>query len=304
MANLEIDSLIRMAAFKWLKWQTDLHSEILSWSLLTQGFSFQGERVPLMGYTGIWKPKLCELPISITTTLKNPYQDDRTNEDFINYRYRGEDANHRDNRGLREIWRRQIPLIYFAGTLRKGYYQVFFPMYIEEDIPDQLMVRISRGSINSLIETRPLQEPETGYKKILRSYLTQEVKSRIHQREFRDQIIQVYRKQCAICRLRHTELLDAAHIIADTLPLGDAIIQNGISLCKIHHAAFDNNILGINPDFGIEVRKDVLQEEDGPMLQHGLKDFHNKKLILPFREEYYPDKERVEIRYAEFKRTG
>ncbi len=237
MENLERDSMVRMAAFKWLKWQTEIHGEILSWKLLTQGFSFQGEIVPLIGYTGIWKPKLCELPISITTTLKNPYQDDRTNEDFINYRYRGEDPNHRDNRGLRAIWQRQIPLIYFAGTLRKGYYQVFFPMYIEEDIPDQLMVRISRGAINSATGIGMLQEPGTEYKKILRSYLTHEVKSRIHQREFRDQIIQVYRNQCAICKLKHTVLLDAAHIIADTLPLGDAIIQNGISLCKIHHAA-------------------------------------------------------------------
>ncbi|MEI6457279.1 MAG: HNH endonuclease, partial [bacterium] len=304
MVNLEKDSLIRIAAFQWLKQKIDVYGDTLPWTLLTQGFSFQGERVPLIGYTGIWKPKVCELPISITTTLKNPYKDDRSNEDFINYRYRGEDSNHRDNRGLREIWQRQIPLIYFAGTRRKGYYQVFFPMYIEEDMPDQLMVRITSGAMTNTKEPGTVNEPLTEYNKLLRSYRTQEVKSRIHQQELRDQIIQVYRNQCAICKLKHTELLDAAHIIADTLPLGDAIIQNGISLCKIHHAAFDNNILGINPDFGVEVRKDVLQEKDGPMLQHGLKDFHKSNLILPYREAHYPDRERIEIRYAEFKRTG
>ncbi len=296
----ERDTLIRAASFIWLKEQTDKLGEVLPWKLLTNGFQFQGERVPLIGYTGIWKPKLCDLPISITTSLKNPYQDDRSNEGFINYRYRGEDPNHRDNLGLREIWRNQIPLIYFAGTRQKGFYQVFFPVYIEEDMPEILTAKISKGALSSLVEPSMVNEPEMEYKKLLRSYLTQEVKVRIHQREFRDQVIHVYREQCAFCRLKHTELLDAAHIISDNQPKGDAVIPNGISLCKIHHAAFDVNILGINPDLFIEVREDVLEEHDGPMLQYGLQAFHNQKLILPTRKEYYPDRERIEIRYNEF----
>jgi len=45
---------------------------------------------------------------------------------------------------------------------------------------------------------------------------------------------------------------------------------NGLALCKLHHAAFDANIIGVTPDLEVTVRLDVLQEIDGPMLQHGL----------------------------------
>lgn len=304
MSNLDKDPLIRAAAFNWLKEQTDKFGDVLQWKLLTKGFSVNGECVPLIGYTGIWKPKICELPISITTTFKNPYNDEPTSETYIDYRYRRGDPNQRDNRGLRELWKRQIPLIYFLGTINKGFYQVFFPVFIEEDLPEKSTVIISKGQLKQIDRYDIIKEPITEYKTLFKSYLTQEVKVRIHQREFREQVIHVYREQCAFCRLHHVELLDAAHIIGDSYDKGDAVIQNGISLCKIHHAAFDANILGINPDFRIEVREDVLLEHDGPMLEHGLKNFHEKEIILPFRKDYYPDQERIEIRYKEFKRVG
>ena len=51
-----------------------------------------------------------------------------------------------------------------------------------------------------------------------------------------------------LCKLRHAELLDAAHIIADANDEGLPIVPNGLALCKIHHAAFDKNIIGISPD--------------------------------------------------------
>ena len=84
-----------------------------------------------------------------------------------------------------------------------------------------------------------------------------------------------------MCRLRHEELLDAAHIIPDADPEGEPVVSNGLALCKIHHAAFDRQFLGITPDYVIEVRKDILQETDGPMFQHGLKDMHNTPLWVP-----------------------
>ena len=69
-----------------------------------------------------------------------------------------------------------------------------------------------------------------------------------------------------MCALGHRELLDAAHIIPDTDPRGLPVIQNGIALCKIHHAAYDRNILGIRPDYVVEIHQRLLDEIDGPML--------------------------------------
>ena len=82
--------------------------------------------------------------------------------------------------------------------------------------------------------------------------------------------------------------------------MGDPTINNGISLCKIHHAAFDSNILGINPDFIIKVRDDILSEIDGPMLKYGLQSMENNKILLPKKSSEWPDQERLEIRFQQF----
>jgi len=103
-----------------------------------------------------------------------------------------------------------------------------------------------------------------------RAYATINTEVRLHQQGFRFRVLTAYQHQCSLCRLKHPELLDAAHIIGDKEDIGDPIVQNGLSLCKIHHAAFDKNILGINPDYHIHVRNDILHETDGPMLKYGL----------------------------------
>jgi putative restriction endonuclease len=109
-----------------------------------------------------------------------------------------------------------------------------------------------------------------------------------------------YREQCSLCRLRHAELLDAAHIIEHTHSDGVPTVQNGISLCKLHHAAFDALMVGITPDYRIRVRQDLLDEIDGPMLQHGLRGINSSKLILPRRRELWPRQEALEFRYERF----
>jgi len=50
-------------------------------------------------------------------------------------------------------------------------------------------------------------------------------------------------------------------------------VPNGLALCKIHHAAFDMNILGIRPDHVVEIRTDVLEERDGPCCATAFKIF-------------------------------
>ena len=76
-----------------------------------------------------------------------------------------------------------------------------------------------------------------------------------------------------------------------------------MALCKIHHAAFDRYFLGVRPDYIIEVRKDILLERDGPMLQHGLKGLHEKRIILPTQKIQRPDPELLDQRYMMFKKA-
>src|SRR5262249_10191915 len=128
-----------------------------------------------------------------------------------------------------------------------------------------------------------------------RAYVTLTTQHRLHQQSFRMRVIHAYRKCCTICRLKHEELLDAAHILPDGHPKGEPWVCNGLALCKLHHAAFDSNILGVRPDLVVEVRDDVLEETDGPMLQHGIKECHEKKLlVLPALRELRPRPEFLE----------
>ncbi len=137
-----------------------------------------------------------------------------------------------------------------------------------------------------------------------RAYITTTLKRRLHQQAFRDRVLRAYRRQCALCRLRHEELLDAAHIIGDTEEGGDPVVPNGLALCKLHHAAFDRYFLGIRPDHVIEIRQDVLSEEDGPMLMHGLKGMHLQRIVLPGSRRDHPDPDRLAVRYQRFRQAG
>lgn len=117
---------------------------------------------------------------------------------------------------------------------------------------------------------------------------------------FRARVLAAYQSRCTVCQLRHSELLDAAHIIPDSKPHGSPVVPNGLAMCKIHHAAFDNNIMGVRPDLTVHIRQDVLEEIDGPMLRHGLQDMHNASLTAPRARDAKPRTEWLEERYAEF----
>lgn len=141
-----------------------------------------------------------------------------------------------------------------------------------------------------------------GAEEHVRKYLRVERNQRLHQRVFRSTVMRAYTTRCAVCSLRHGELLDAAHIVEDSHEFGVASVQNGLSLCKIHHAAFDANILGIRPDHVVQIRRDLLEEMDGPMLQHGLKERHDEKLmVLPSLRKEQPDKGLLELAYERFR---
>lgn len=296
---------IRLAAFDWLNEQLLLHGETLPRTLLAQGFPYHGDRVTLIGASGIWKPRQFEIiPISITSTVKGPYDDAFSEDGHLIYRYRGEDPSHRDNVGLQEAMRTRTPLIYFYGVI-PGRYLPVWPIFILENHPTQLYCLAAvdpayafHTSLTTRDEIYDNQRSESSLS--VRRYVLAYTKRRLHQTSFRERVIAAYDEHCALCTLRHRELLDAAHIIPDTEEFGEPIIQNGLSLCKIHHAAYDQNILGITPDYRIRMRNDILEEIDGPMLRYGLQELHDKSLFLPKKKGYWPDRDRLEIRYSKF----
>ena len=293
------DFPIRTAAFEWLNETRKIYGEILEFKLLQKGFVFNGLKISLLGPPGIWKPAACSFPLSIRTSVKGQYPDS-SNEDhsFIKYSYRGEDPNHSDNMGLGRAMENKIPLIYFKG-ISEGRYLVIYPAYIYSNRPKELTCYLQVGIPNEIINN-----VADIHENSVRSYYTREVLQRAHQQVFRDNVTRAYNCQCAFCRIKHMQLLDAAHIIGDKQEMGEPLIINGLSLCKIHHAAFDAHFMGVTPDYQIKVAEKILNESDGPMLKHGIKELHNSNLLLPTKKNFHPDKNRLEIRYNEFKKAS
>lgn len=300
--EVELDRRLRQAAMEWLDRRCTPDRPTVTRAEL-MGFRFDGRRVPLVDRgRGIRKPEGFSAALSIMTTFPKPgrprpYDDIPGEDGLLRYKYQGDNPQQYDNVALREAQHRQVPLIWFYGVAQ-GVYLPMYPIFIRAEEPQfkqfvvalcdaQLGVPI--GSVASLPQRR---------------YSERITRSRLHQPVFRAQVIRAYETACAMCRLRHASLLDAAHILADRHPEGVPAISNGLALCKIHHAAYDQNILGVRPDMVIQVRTDVLEEIDGPMLRHGLQDMHGVPLVLPRRTADRPDPAAVEERYETFRATA
>ena len=92
-----------------------------------------------------------------------------------------------------------------------------------------------------------------GDRALRREYAIVTTRKRLHQPVFRQQVLGAYRSQCAVCSLRHVELLEAAHIKEDNLG-GEPVVPNGVSMCVLHHRAFDKDVIGIRPGLHRRVR--------------------------------------------------
>jgi putative restriction endonuclease len=296
------DVKIRLAAFNWLTQQTDYHGDVLPRELLQQGFQFQDAHIPLLSPQGIFKPKLMELPLSITTSPNSPYDDHFDENNLLRYRYRGTNPYHRDNVGLRMAFERQRPLAYFHGIVPSRYLAVW-PVFIVGDDPANLTFTVAVDDPGRM-DLSPSGEMSVHDDSMARrAYITAIVRQRLHQRGFRERVLEAYRTQCAFCCLRHRELLDAAHIIPDIEEAGVPEVRNGIALCKLHHAAYDRFLIGVTPDYVLKVREDVRREKDGPILLHGLQALHDQKILLPRSQINWPDRDALDQRYGLFLET-
>jgi putative restriction endonuclease len=289
----------RAAAFRWLSEQVTHDNETLPRNLLAHGFPYLDTFVKLIGPQGIFKPAQIEyFPLSITTTTQGPYSDSfDPGGNFLLYSYRGTDPTFHENRRLRDAMRDRIPLIYFYSTVPSQYLPIF-PVYVVGDEPERLRFTVAADDLLHLRYERDDTDDN-----VRRRYITRTVRQRMHQRSFRDRVLRAYATQCSVCQLKHADLLDAAHITPDSDEQGEPIVSNGLSLCKIHHAAFDRNYFGVRPDYRIVVRPEILKEKDGPMLKAGLQQIDEVKLILPRRRRERPDPDRLRLRFERFEKS-
>jgi putative restriction endonuclease len=305
------DAQIRQAAFDAVSRMAFSRGGNLEAGDLRYGFVFGGERVPLINpQRGIFKPRQLGWLLSLRTVFPRSgariwYDDQReanrqiyAGDETIEYAFTGANPSAADNRWLREAMEEQTPVIYFLGSSPEKY-QPIIPTFVVGWDSSRLRVQLAFGAlIGASAAAIPPDAPE-------RRYALREIKQRLHQATFRDAVLQAYDGRCAISRLPERTLLDAAHIVMDTHEqLGQPIISNGLPLSKIHHAAFDSHLIGVDPDYRIHVSERLLELHDGPFLELGLKTIAGQLIRLPRRSADNPDRGRLAFRFEQFKKAG
>ncbi len=305
MSDSDRDTLMRMASFEHVRRLAEIHDHLTA-TEFEPGFMFEGERIPLINpRRGIFKPKQMQYLLSIKTVFPKPggkvwYDDQREvhrqiyeGDETIDYAFMGKNPDSADNRWLREAFEDQIPIVYFLG-IAPGRYQAMLPTFISGWNAKALKARVAFGMPDQEVLAPPGNALE-------RRYALRTVKQRLHQASFREAVITAYNGRCALSGLPEQRLLDAAHIISDTNEkLGQPIVPNGLPLSKIHHAAFDAHLIGIDPDYGLHVSDRLLDRNDGPMLE-ALKGLDGGNIRLPSRITDRPDQDRLAQRYERFK---
>lgn len=252
----------------------------------------QTRRLIDAGGAGIWNPRDLDGTLTIVSSPDGPYNDEEIEGGLLRYDYRaGSDAG--QNTKLRRAMDLGLPLI-LLRKIKPGVLVPVFPVYVTYDDQShrQFLVALDE-SLRFLVDPLHPSEPE-------RRYAQRVVRQRLHQPEFRARVIQAYSRRCAVCDLRHPELLDASHIVEDRDEAGLPVVSNGLSLCKIHHTAYDRDLLGISPDRIVHLNRDLLEEIDGPMLRHGLQEMHGREISIPSAQTEHPDPARLELRFQRF----
>ncbi len=108
--------------------------------------------------------------------------------------------------------------------------------------------------------------------------------------KFKPAVLRAYRNRCAVCGYA-LKLVDAAHIVPVSHPRSIDCVTNGLALCRLHHGAYDNGLLGIRSDFSIVVHPQVRTRLAELHLDSGLEDFTRRlpsQISLPTEIEVRP----------------
>jgi putative restriction endonuclease len=264
-------------------------------------FNYAGQKIRLIDLQGgIWNPgaswKVSDdlrATLSINTTNSGKYEDREFPGGLWKYDYQSGGTAGKNTK-MRKAMELQLPVIWFVQQ-NSGRY-IPYRVFIINDFPNEGYCLMSPDhSLAAASRSESLIE---------RKYAERIMKQRLHQPAFRARVISAYETKCAICRLGHGRLLDAAHIVPDSDENSSTSVTNGLSLCKIHHTAYDINIIGIDSNYTVHIQKDVLSESDGPMLEHGIKEMNLVKLWIPRSPKEQPDPEMLDLRFNDFLQTS
>ena len=158
------------------------------------------------------------------------------------------------------------------------------------------------ASVAELVNATPEEEKgfleeAQGENDLLRRHQVVQVVRAYRDAKFRPAVLQAYQYKCAVCRC-DLKLVEAAHIVPVSHPKSTDEVTNGLALCRLHHGAFDNALLGVQSDCSVVVNPLMVRRLRDIRLASALDEFRRRlprKIHLPFSLEARPDPENLRI---------
>ncbi len=300
---MDDDSKILSAAFRQIKALELLYEDSIPWGAIKEGFVYSGDKVLLANQVqGIFKPRIMiRGPMSIKTTIpkgnrENIYNDQLTSGGYYRYSLEEGDPHGERNVLLWQALNDKSPFIYFHAVA-PAIYKALWPCFVGKILPNEGYAEITIGKAS--LENEQIQRynlPD----EIESKYIVRETVVRLHQASFREAVLNAYHQRCAITGLPVPKLLEAAHIIADR-EVGDMqTVSNGIALSRLHHRAYDTNLIGIDPDYKVHVSQELRIDDGGPLLKSGILDYDGRELIVPKEKKLQPNRDYLARRFETF----
>jgi putative restriction endonuclease len=167
-----------------------------------------------------------------------------------------------------------------------------FHEHLDESVPksETALRELFEADENSELEVLPKEgirvrkRPPTGASEVIAS-----VKQRRGQEYFRDAVINNFGGRCGVTGLSVRELLIASHILPwGTHPAERWNVRNGLSLSRLHDAAFDRGLITFDDDLKLQLSPRLKRELSQPAVETNFGVFVSQPLDLP-NDAAWPD---------------
>lgn len=290
------DDAIRLAALNRVRELREMWGDSIPESELAKGVAYGGNVILLKGPQGIFKPRqLTDGPLTIMSTLGSKYEDELLDEaNTLRYDYAPPNREH-ENVGLKNLMAAGTPVILLKQVKGKPRpeYMVVAPLYVE-GFDDHLR----QFTLSTRADLTPRTDNQGGLvlREIRKAYGETTVQTRLHQAYFRRDVLSVYRNRCCVCEIRVRPLLQGAHIVPDSEAASAPVVQNGLSLCSLHHAAYDRSILRIKADYTIAIEQDWIEAGDS-FGRVSLSEFSGQRIAVPADAAHKPNPQFLDWRF-------
>ena len=115
--------------------------------------------------------------------------------------------------------------------------------------------------------------------------------------KFKAMVYDAYENRCAMCGIQ-LELIEAAHIVPFSHEKGTDQISNGISLCALHHTAYDRSLIFFDKEFNIIINSSKMEYLEKVTLDSGFRKFQSlafDKIKLPNNHALRPNPENINL---------